>query len=304
MKRCDYCGQETGDELALCPGCGTALPESLPEIQPVPPLIWSGNPPPVIALPKRLGARAATYILLGYLGAQVAAGIGVAVVGGAITLLQGGSTHDPEFAARLTQRMMAPIAVLSLVGSGITVLFMSLRLVRERLRDRSSVGAAWAVGTAGELAQGLVLGLLVAVGYAAFAALFGPHAPDAKMGPLAKMSVTPGWPQLLWIVAALVLAPPVEELLFRGVLYGGYRQSFGPIWAALLTTAIFVLLHLTETIYFLPSILGITALALTALWIRLRFAAVGPAVAVHVGYNAVIAAAVLTYTLSNGGTPP
>jgi membrane protease YdiL (CAAX protease family) len=97
------------------------------------------------------------------------------------------------------------------------------------------------------------------------------------------------------MVNALLLAPPIEELLFRGVAYGGYRRSFGPTLAAALSTSIFWVLHLTEMINNLPAALGVAAMALVALWFRLRGAAVGPAVAAHLGYNAALVAMNLTF---------
>src|SRR5689334_11800087 len=62
--------------------------------------------------------------------------------------------------------------------------------------------------------------------------------------PMTKMASTPGLSQIVWLIA-LLIAPAIEELLFRGVLYGGYRKSFGPLAAGTLTTFIFVLLHIT-----------------------------------------------------------
>jgi membrane protease YdiL (CAAX protease family) len=100
------------------------------------------------------------------------------------------------------------------------------------------------------------------------------------------MAFEPGLPGIVWDMVAVLLAPPVEEILFRGVLYGGYRKSFGPGWAAILTTAIFVLMHLPNIMRFPPAIVGLTALAIAALYCRLRSKAIGPAIAVHVGYNA------------------
>jgi hypothetical protein len=110
---------------------------------------------------------------------------------------------------------------------------------------------------------------------------------------VAKMAMTPGFPRVLWMLAVLAVAPFIEELLFRGVLYGGYRRSFGPAGAAVLSTFIFWLLHITESIHFLPAMLAIAVLALLALWFRLRSAAIGPAIAVHLGYNAMLALLVI-----------
>ena len=119
---------------------------------------------------------------------------------------------------------------------------------------------------------------------------------DNSVGPLTRMSMTPGLPQILWLMTALFLAPPLEEMLFRGVLYGGYRRSLGPTRSAWLTTTIFAVLHVTEAIHFLPALLAIVGMALLALRMRLRYSAVGPAVAVHFGYNSVIALGVVCST--------
>ena len=168
---------------------------------------------------------------------------------------------------------------------------VSASLIREHLGDASAFGAAWVYGRLKDCVQGLGVGVLVGLGSLLVAALFVDLGFKFNPGPFSKLATTPGFPQVAFIACALFLAPPVEELLFRGVLYGGYRRSFGPARAAALTTAIFVLLHFGEIIHMLPAAFGITGMALAALWFRLRTAAIGPAVAVHFGYNLVIVSA-------------
>ena len=84
--------------------------------------------------------------------------------------------------------------------------------------------------------------------------------------------------------------------MFRGILYGGYRKSLGAAAAAALTTFIFVLLHITELVHEPLATFAIGGLALLALWRRLCSNAIGPAIAVHVGYNSAIALAVVFST--------
>jgi hypothetical protein len=110
------------------------------------------------------------------------------------------------------------------------------------------------------------------------------------------MALTPGLPQGIWVLGGVLLAPLIEELFFRGVLYGGYRKSLGPVLAFVITTLIFMYAHLTEITHFLPAAAGLLGLACAALACRLRWKAIGPAVAVHVGYNAMVAAMVLYRT--------
>jgi len=92
------------------------------------------------------------------------------------------------------------------------------------------------------------------------------------------------------------MAPPLEEMLFRGVLYGGYRKSFGPVRAAVFTTLLFVALHFPYYIHFAPAIIGITGGALALLWCRLHWNAIGPAVAAHIGYNSIVAFTMIYWT--------
>jgi len=134
------------------------------------------------------------------------------------------------------------------------------------------------------------VGFAAGVTYAAFgiatSAIGSPH---RKLGPLATMAMTPGLPRILWVISLLLLAPPIEELLFRGILYGGYRKSLGHVKAAIFSTAIFSFLHIGEWIHFVPGLVGVTGMGILALGLRLRYGAIGPAIAAHFGYNAILA---------------
>ena len=95
----------------------------------------------------------------------------------------------------------------------------------------------------------------------------------------------------------MVFAPPIEELVFRGVLFGGLRSSWGAAWSGVVTTLLFVMLHGTEVVRFWPAVFGITAVAVATIWIRVRAGAIGPAVALHFAYNAALASTVAASTL-------
>jgi hypothetical protein len=122
------------------------------------------------------------------------------------------------------------------------------------------------------------------------------HAAHKNLNPLHQMAFTLGLQQIIWVVVSVVIAPPLEEMLFRGILYGGYRKSFGPVWAAISTTLLFVACHFPYYIHDLLAVIGITVATLATLWCRLRWNAIGPAIAVHVGYNFVIAFCVVYWT--------
>jgi membrane protease YdiL (CAAX protease family) len=84
-----------------------------------------------------------------------------------------------------------------------------------------------------------------------------------------------------------VLGPIVEEMLFRGIIYGGYHRSLGPVVAAVLTIVLFVVPHAPNLVTFPLALVGIMGLALTTLWLRVRASAIGPAIAAHISYNVI-----------------
>jgi membrane protease YdiL (CAAX protease family) len=281
MQRCDYCGRENQAAAAFCSDCGTPFQTT------------SGQGSETIesaADAPRLNASRATSILIIFLAAQLITSMMVGIAGSSLAVARGRNFQDPKEVAAFTKGI-TPIAVpFAALGGGIATVLASFLLVRNHLKDASPSGAAWTLGSAKQLFRGFILGLQAAIVYVVFASMAATLGfPHDKIGLLAQMASGSGLPYVSWLISMLLLAPPFEELLFRGILYGGYRHSFGHLKAAVITTLIFSLLHITEWIYFLPAVVGITGMAILALWIRLRYAAIGPAIAAHFGYNASLA---------------
>jgi membrane protease YdiL (CAAX protease family) len=279
-KCCGYCGRENEGQAVFCTECGTSF---------VPPAVEPESSAPAPA-EKGLTAGRATIILLVFFLGQI---IGAAVGGLLGVILSGADSRavrDPQRLSQYTETIMGPAAFLAVIGGGIGMWLASLVLVPRGLADESPTGAAWIPGSSRQIAQGLGVGAVLGSVYILMALLLQEQASGASPGPLTRMAMTPGLSRVLWVVMALCLAPVIEELLFRGVLYGGYRKALGAPKAAVLTTSLFVLLHLGEMVHFWPSIVFVTGVASAALWLRLRWSAIGPAVAAHFGYNAVLAA--------------
>ncbi len=283
-QKCSYCGRTLDPQTLTCPSCGARR---------IPPIIEDFAASSVAA--PVLNARKATVILVAFLVGQFC----FAALGGAIFAIAGGTARKNWGGNNLgefNKAFLAPAVMLGFIGGGLAMIGLSWALVEEALGDTSEVGAAWALGGWKAIAKGFGLGVSIASIYLFAAIIVHPHGNEESVGPLTKMSMTKGLPQTLWVIMALLLAPAFEEMLFRGVLYGGYRKSFGATRAAWLTTAIFALLHIAEVIYFLPALLGIAGMALLALRMRLRHSAIGPAIAVHFGYNSIVALAVILST--------
>lgn len=165
-----------------------------------------------------------------------------------------------------------------------------------RIQEGTMTGAAWKIGQPRFLALGFGIGPLIAISYLLLSPLMSTPPDENAIGPFAKMATTPGLQQVIALFIALVLAPPVEELLFRGVMFGGICQSFGPIWAAILTTFLFAASHIIEAIHFWPAFVFISLMALAALWLRISTKTIGPSIALHFSYNLVMISTIFLAT--------
>ncbi|WIA43570.1 hypothetical protein OEZ86_010019 [Tetradesmus obliquus] len=91
-----------------------------------------------------------------------------------------------------------------------------------------------------------------------------------------------GWGQLPQLLLAAAVSPAVaEELLFRGFLLTALQERLGRIDAVAVCAALFALIHLEPQQFFLYCVLGGAAGAAAV-----RSGSLGPAVALHLGFNA------------------
>jgi membrane protease YdiL (CAAX protease family) len=86
-----------------------------------------------------------------------------------------------------------------------------------------------------------------------------------------------GVPDLLWLIlAGAVLAPIVEEFLFRGLLYRYLRKKRSRAFAIVLTAALFAIAHLVPTL--IPSLF---VFGIFLAWVVERYGSLYPAMALH-----------------------
>jgi membrane protease YdiL (CAAX protease family) len=223
----------------------------------------------------------ALRIFAAFLGAQIAVAVVIGVWAAARNLKAGGVASPGGI--EIDPRLTLGAAFAGTLFAGLVV----LRMVRWTFAQpggddaRVAVGwkgasrrdCAWAALQGGALAAALIIvgALLVA----------RPHA----LGPLALAAHAGGWARLVWAALAIAIAPPTEELVFRGVLYAGLGRSWRPAWAAVATTAVFVSLHATEIGAYWPAWIIIALVGLLALRARVASGSLLPAVALHASYN-------------------
>ena len=102
---------------------------------------------------------------------------------------------------------------------------------------------------------------------------------------------------VLFVIACV--GPLVEELFFRGALYGALRRTHGAIGAATVSGLCFVLAHVSN--YRKWPALAVVALAMTHL--RAASGSLLPSLAMHVAFNAVTVLAFFTGQVSIGHPP-
>ncbi len=282
MKNCSYCGRANADEALLCAGCGN-------------PFDVSTNTETCPASTHKdvgrvLNAKIATIILLTYLAVQVFCGYFMAATE------PPGRVHDPRNVNLMHDLVESKGLILSYIFGDLAMVFVSSRLIPRQVTDASPTGAAWVWGQWEAIAKGLALGLIIGI-CDQYLVVLGKHfVTHRNLDPANRMASTPGLTREIWFVTTLLLAPPIEEMMFRGVLYGGFRKSFGPLWAGVSTTLIFVMLHFRYYAHFQSNVIFIVIAAVATLWCRLRWSAIGPAISVHFGYNLVVALTVLYLT--------
>jgi uncharacterized protein len=90
---------------------------------------------------------------------------------------------------------------------------------------------------------------------------------------------------VILLVIAVVLAPLLEEVIFRGLLFPALRRLMAFWPAAILTTVLFTGLHFTQTGTYWPAIEGIFICGMVLAWLRERTGTLWASIAFHMGFN-------------------
>lgn len=112
-------------------------------------------------------------------------------------------------------------------------------------------------------------------------------APVSDVDPTDFMgSAQPALPELAALLfSAVILAPVFEEIVFRGFLFQGLRKKTGAVWAAVISTVLFALVHTQYDLWGWLSV-GLTGIA--ACYMTLRTGSLKSAIALHALINLII----------------
>ncbi len=215
-----------------------------------------------------------------------------------------GAVQPVEGAALATR--LAVLGVLhTIVTFGLVMLYLGL-LVRIRYKRPFWETIGFRVFRVGELSPGWSIAALVFLGMALsvmVASLSGLIRVEEPI-PMQRMFEARE-SALLFLLAAVVVAPLVEETLFRGWLYPVVARTFGVAGGVVITGALFGLMHGAQLggHWQLVGLLTLVGVLLT--WVRARTGSVLSSYFLHLGYNALIAIGFIVGTsgLRNLPTP-
>ncbi len=160
----------------------------------------------------------------------------------------------------------------------LVLLFMFV-LVRSRTRERFGKGIHW--NWPGVSAPGFfVLGIILAVVIDGLSRFL----PIPKSVPMDKY-FTDAASAYLMAIFGMTLAPLLEELFFRGLLYPVLRRAFSLTIAIVLTAAAFAAIHGTQLGYAWAPILSIFVVGVVFTVARERSNSVASSFLMHCGYN-------------------
>jgi|GEM_PF-1449455 len=233
-----------------------------------------------LAVPLTVGDTAALF------GWFLAAQFVVWVAAGVVAAVR--AQEMGELAIQSEMINVVPVALPISMGASGLVLLLVLGRWRERL---GPVTFDWVVaasrGSSRDLLLAAGVGAVLGVAIVMAGQIFQAK-PTGTPNLLIQAMERPGVGQWSFAVTAAALAPPLEEVLFRGALLGGLREAWGVSRAAVVTGLVFWLLHAPEWIHYWPAALGIGLLTAILTMLRLKSASLGPPIAAHCAYNLVL----------------
>jgi len=230
-----------------------------------------------------VGAGKAILITIAFYLAQAVVGFVVGIIA-VVYYIATGSRLTPVMIPQIQKAAMLPAAMLGLVAGGLAVLLLTRRVLRRSGLQGGLASLGWRSARSREVAVGLCAGVALVAFYLFVLVRVFPPASGQKWGPMATATAIGGWQRALWAITAL-LAPPIEEFVFRGVLWSGLRRSFGAAVAGLLVTALFVGSHSTEALNYWPAWLPIASLGVGTVSLRAQTGSLVPPLGVHAAYN-------------------
>lgn len=234
-----------------------------------------------------LSAKRAILIFVAFFLTQIVVGF-VFAFAAIVYLVATQRITDPSSISGEMVPFTLPIAVLGVTVAGMIAFLMTRQTLRGPIGRGALAPLGWRPSAVSSITAASLTGCILSLVYILILVPASPPEQGQVWGPIATAASLGGWPRHIWMVLALVVAPAIEEFIFRGVLLGGLSNALGIRTAAIIVSVIFVVLHVTETLGYWPAWVGISLLACAAVLFRIKTGSLLPAIATHAGYNLVL----------------
>lgn len=242
------------------------------------------------ALPSSqpLRLRDAVKVLAAFLAAQLAVWFAAVLV--AILPVREG---DPGVQATSAILRVFPAALpLSMVVSALAVFLLARRFSRRAGAEPPRVAFALQPADRRSLLVAAGAGALLAT-LLGIISVFAPAPALQDQGLLSRALASGPLGRMMFALTAVLLAPPVEEYVFRGVLLGTLLPATGISGAVVLSGIAFWLLHAAEWSHYWPAALGIGSMTVLVTLLRVRSGSILPSIGAHMAYNTTLTAMAL-----------
>jgi membrane protease YdiL (CAAX protease family) len=193
--------------------------------------------------------------------------------------------HFPVPAAAVSGNLILLVTVAGYLTAAFWSLWYISRLGTARWRDGSPLGIGWRPAPARAYLVAILALLIVGVFAVAVQHVLPPSPAAQKTNPFTEIFGTHGWKVAVLFILAAVAAPLTEELVFRGGIFSALAGSCGTVWSGAITTALFTVAHLQESLGYPPGLLIILAVALALIFLRVRYRSIRPGILLHVLFN-------------------
>jgi membrane protease YdiL (CAAX protease family) len=234
-------------------------------------------------LPGGVGAKEAGMTFLAYLAGSAV----VWIVLGLWVSLSGPEALPAEDLERAFLELAPRWFVVASVLGAVAAIWAFQRLSPTPVRALPGVVG---LGRGRTIALGVLVGAAVNLAYlqmVPFLPVQPTRMPDSALWDLL---LSPGASRWLVLLTAVTVAPLTEELVFRGLIFEGLGRSWSTGAAVVGAAVLFTLLHVPDTAHYWPAAVMIFVMGSVAGVFRARTGHIGPAVGVHFGHNAVVAA--------------
>ena len=244
------------------------------------------------ARPVRFGPAQAVWLLLGFIGMELAGLLGFLLLLNIVRVLLMVATREPPLFNAASPGADILATLFGMLAAGCWCAWYIGRRGPARLHDPSPGGIAWRPAPPAGYAMALFAAIAVIAVVMTVLRFLPPNAAKLENLPDARLYATSGWSAAAGILLMVLIAPPLEEFVFRGGMFAALASRFSPLTAGTVTTLAFMAVHAPEKIHYPPGFIDVGLMGAIAAWMRVRFGSIRPGMLLHVLYNAGLVLAV------------